>query len=271
MCGAARDVDHRPVFPGNAGTPVPTHQAVIAVFDPATGVLTALMDGDVITAMRTAAGSALSTRLLARADARVLTVLGTGPQARAHALLTAPVRAFDEVRVAGRDPAKAAVLAGDLAAQGLPSRACGINDAIEGADVVCATTSALDPIVHRDRLRPGAHVASVGYTPHGREVDLALYGDSLVVVVLQPFPVGSNDIIEAIEVGLVTPGELVVLGEVVEGRHPGRTSAEKITLYKSVGVAVQDAAAAAVVLAAAQHARPGRSPTGPRSTGEAKW
>ncbi len=250
------------VFPDNAGTEVPVHQAMIAVFDPTTGAPTALMDGDVITAARTAAGSALSTRLLARPDARVLAVLGTGPQARAHALLTAPVRAFDEVRVAGRDPDRTAALADDLAAQGLPARVHSLDDAIEGADVVCATTSAARPIVRLDRLGPGTHVASVGYVPRGREVDRALLADALVVVehretVLQPYPVGSNDILEVVDTGGIDAADLVEIGEIVAGRHPGRTSDEQVTLYKSVGVAIQDAAAAAVVLAAAERAGAG--------------
>lgn len=216
-------------------------------------------DAGLLAAMpaRTATGSALSVRLLARADARVLAIIGTGPQARAHALLTAPVRAFAEVRVAGRDPSRTAALAADLAALGLPVRACGFDDAVAGADVVCATTSAVDPIVHRDRIRPGTHVTSVGYVPHGSEVDPALLRDSLVIVehretVRQPFPVGSNDVIEAIAAGLLAPADLVEIGDIVAGQHPGRTSDEQITLYRSVGVAVQDAAAAAVVLAAAE-------------------
>jgi alanine dehydrogenase len=245
------------IYGQNAVSGRPVHQAVIAAFDPATGDLRALMDGEAITALRTAAGSALSARLLARADAQVLAVIGTGPQARAHALLTAPVRAFQEVRVAGRDPAKATALRDDLAAHGLAVRACSIQDAIIDADVICAATSATEPIVHSRDVRDGAHIASVGYVPNGGEIELSLLGSSLLVVehrttALQPFPVGSNDIRAAIANGSVRAGDLAELGELVEGTHPGRTDDRQRTLYKSVGVAVQDAAAAAVVLRAAE-------------------
>lgn len=244
------------LFPGNAGTSHPTHQAVIAVFDPETGAPVALLDGDAITAVRTAAGSALSVRLLARPDARVLAVVGTGVQARAHALLVPAVRTFDEVRVAGRDPERAGALARDLAERGLPARAVALDGALEGADVVCATTSATEPVVRRAALAPGTHVASVGYVRDGHEVDRDLVADALVVVehretVLQPFPVGAAEIAAAVADGAVAADDLVEIGELVAGTRTGRTDDARITLYKSVGLAAQDAAAAAVVLAAA--------------------
>lgn len=243
------------VFPGNAAAGHPVHQALIATFDLETGVPTALMDGDAITALRTAAASALSVRLLARSDAAVLAVLGTGPQADAHVRLAAAVRPFREVRLAGRDPAKAAAMARDLAADGFEVRPCGFDAAIEGADVVCAATSTVEPLVRAGRIGEGVHVASVGYVPHGRELDPRLYAGALLAVehratALQPFPVGSNDLVDAIAAGTVEPGDVVELGELVDGTRPGRTDDRGVTLYKSVGVAVQDAAAAACVLAA---------------------
>ena len=241
------------LFPRNAGSELPTHQAVIAVFDPRDGRLTALLDGTEITAVRTAAGSALATRLLARDGARALAILGTGVQARAHAQAVTRVRSFTDIRVAGRDPAKAAALAGELDP---PARAAtSWEEACDGADVVCATTHSLEPVVRREWLSDGAHVTSVGYNPNGREVDQATVADALVVVesraaALAPPPAGSTDLIGAEDV--------VEIGELIDGRRPGRTTRDQITLYKSVGVAVQDGVAARLVLDAARERGVGR-------------
>jgi ornithine cyclodeaminase/alanine dehydrogenase-like protein (mu-crystallin family) len=225
-----------------------THQALICVFDPTNGSPTALIDGTYITATRTAAGSALATRLLAREDARVLAILGAGVQARTHADALRRVRDFDEVRVAGRDPGRAAELAAEIGAE----HAASWEEAVRGADVVAATTHAEEPVVLREWLKPGVHVNSVGANPSGRgEVDTAVVRDALVAVesrasTLAPPPAGAPEFRDS------APEEVVELGELVAGTRPGRTSQEQITLYKSVGVAVQDAAAAALVLAAAR-------------------
>jgi alanine dehydrogenase len=232
------------VFPQN--TTLPTHQAVIAAFDPQTGEPTAFLDGTAITALRTAAGSALATRLLSRADATTLAILGTGVQARAHAEALPRVRAFTEIRVAGRDRAKAEAFAAEIGATAATSFA----EACDGADVVCATTHADEPVVLRDHLSPGTHVTSVGFNPTGREVDDATVADALVAVesresALAPVPAGSLDLADA------NPDDVVEIGELLDGRRAGRTSPDELTLYKSVGVAVQDAAAAALVLRAA--------------------
>jgi alanine dehydrogenase len=248
------------LFPGNAGTAVPTHQALIAVFDPVTGSPVAVVDGTEITATRTAACSALSARLLAREDAAVLAVLGTGVRARVHARALPRVRPIREIRVAGRDPAKAQALAGELAAEtGLDVRAAdSFADAVGDADIVCATTAAEEPVVRRPWLRAGTHVTSVGFNARGREVDDATVADALVCVesrsaVLAPLPAGSTDLIEPIRAGVIGEDHIhAELGELVLGTRPGRTSPEQITLYKSVGVAVQDAMAAALVLEAAR-------------------
>jgi ornithine cyclodeaminase len=232
-----------------------THQALIAVFDPANGSPIALLDGTHITATRTAAGSALATRLLAREDARVLAILGAGVQARTHADALRRVRGFDEIRVASRDPARAAALARELGAAAAGS----FEEAVRGADVVAATTHAIEPILLREWLEPGVHVNSVGANPAGRgEVDPAIVRDATVVAVefrestLAPPPAGASEFRDG------APPDVVELGELVAGSKPGRTSQDQITLYKSVGVAVQDAAAAALVLAAARQRSIGR-------------
>src|SRR4051794_15222824 len=161
------------LFPRNAGTALPTHQAVIVVFDPATGEPTALLDGTVITAVRTGACSALSARLLAREDASVMAVLGTGVQARSHTRAVVRVRPIRELRVAGRDAGRARDLAAELGRElGVEARGAGsYEEALADADVACATTHASEPVVRRAWLSPGAHVISVGYNPAGREVD----------------------------------------------------------------------------------------------------
>jgi ornithine cyclodeaminase/alanine dehydrogenase-like protein (mu-crystallin family) len=227
-----------------------THQAVICVFDPENGTPLALMDGTFITATRTAAGSALATRLLARQDAKVLALIGTGVQARSHARALPRVREFSDVRVVGRERAKAEALAAEIGPQ---ARAVdSYEEAVRGADVVAATTHAREPVVRREWLSPGTHVNSVGLNPAGRELDAETVADALLVVesresALAPPPAGAPEL-----VGVDPAAVHAELGELVAGTKPGRTSPEQITLYKSVGVAVQDAAAAALVLAAAR-------------------
>jgi ornithine cyclodeaminase/alanine dehydrogenase-like protein (mu-crystallin family) len=240
------------VFPHNRDRE--THQAIICVFDPDTGTPVALMDGTYITATRTAAGSALATRLLAREDARVLAILGTGVQAHSHARLLPRVRPFEEVRVAGRDPERVEAFAQEIGGVAAES----YEEAVRGADVVATTTHAPQPVVRREWLGPGVHVNSVGLNPSGRELDEATVADALLVVesrasALAPPPAGAPEL-----VGIDAARVYAELGELVTGAKPGRRSRDEITLYKSVGVAVQDAAAAALVLAAARERSVGR-------------
>jgi ornithine cyclodeaminase len=247
------------LFPRN--TDRPTHQAVIVVFDAYNGSPLALMDGEAITAARTAAGSALATDLLARKDAHVLAVIGTGVQARAHVRAVSRVREFGSICVVGRDRAKAEALAKELGA----SASVDIQQALREADVVCACTHSKEPVVRREWLKPGAHVNSVGYNTAGREVDGATFRDALLVIesraaTLAPPPAGSNDIAMAIAEGAMTRDHVhAELGELVSGARRGRADPTQITLYKSVGVAVQDAAAAAMVLEAARKSGVGRT------------
>jgi ornithine cyclodeaminase len=239
------------LFPHNPPEGPPAHQAAILVFDAATGTPTALMDGTSITELRTAAASRLATRLLAQPDSAVLAVLGTGVQARAHVRALARERAWREVRVAGRDRGRADALAGQLAREtDLPVAAAGsFAEALTGADVVCAATAATEPVVRREWLAPGMHVNSVGYTTAGREVDADTIRDAVVVVESREAALGqSNDLRLS---GVADPVD-AELGELVAGIHPGRTSTEQITLYKSLGVATEDDAAAVLVLTAAE-------------------
>src|SRR5690242_15387757 len=152
------------LFPGNVDRH--THQAAIVLFDPENGSPIALMDGTYITATRTAAAAALATRLLAREDAKVLAIVGTGVQARSHARAFAHIREWTEVRIAGRDAARAEALAGEIGARFVPS----YEEAVRGADVVAATTHSAEPLVRAEWVAPGAHVNSVGYNTDGSEL-----------------------------------------------------------------------------------------------------
>ncbi len=237
----------------------PTHQALICCFDPATGTPVAVIDGTHVTAARTAAGSAVATRLLARPGASRVAVIGTGVQAHAHARALARLPGVQVVLLAGRDASKARALAGELVSAGVPAQAiASAEDAVRSADVVCAATHAAAPVLRREWLRPGAHVNSVGYNAGGEgEIDAATIRDALVVVesraaALSPPPAGAIELVRAVESHAIDAGHIVEVGQVAAGTARGRAGDTQLTLYKSVGVAVQDAAAAALILAAAQ-------------------
>ncbi len=246
------------LFPDNYDRP--THQAVIVCFDSDTGTPLALMDGTYITATRTAAGSALATRLLARTGSAVVAVIGTGVQARTHARALSRLHGVEAVVIAGRDHAKAAALTDELVDSGVPANAvASIEQAVRSADIVCAATHADEPVVRREWLRPGTHVNSVGYNTAGAgELDTDTLRDALVVVesraaALAPPPSGAVELRRAIEARAITTEHIhAELGELAAGDRQGRTDDRQLTVYKSVGVAVQDAAAAALVLAAAR-------------------
>jgi alanine dehydrogenase len=229
------------VFPGHE----PSHEALIAVFDAETGTPRAVMDGTHLTAVRTGASSAVATRALAREDARVLAVLGAGVQGWSHLDAVRRVRDFDEVRVASRTHEHAEALAAETGATAVES----FEDAVRGADVVCCCTHAGSPVLRRDWLDPGTHVCSVG-VGDGPELDKATVNAGLLVVessaAFEPFPAGAH------ELSGLDPSIAVELGQILSGDHPGRTSDEEITVYKSMGHAVEDAAAAALVLERAQ-------------------
>jgi alanine dehydrogenase len=233
------------LFPHN--TDRPTHQAAIVLFDPANGSPVALMDGTYITATRTAAAAALAARLLARPDAKVLAIIGTGVQARSHVRAFSQIREWGEIRIAGRDPAKAEALAAELGLAAAPS----FEAAVRGADVVAATTHSAEPVVMAEWVAPGTHVSSVGYNAPGSELDPALVRAATIVVESRessfaPPPGGAPEL-AGLERALVSE-----LGELVSGGRRGRATPIEITLYKSVGVAAQDLAAAALVLTAAR-------------------
>jgi alanine dehydrogenase len=246
------------LFPDNRDRP--THQAVIVCFDAETGTPVALMDGTYITATRTAAGSALATRLLARAGSAVVTVIGTGVQARSHARALSRLAGIDVVQIVGRDVDEVTALTEELADAGIPATAMdSIEEGVRSAHVVCAATHADTPVVRREWLAPGTHVNSVGYNAAGTgEIDTATVRDAVLVVearsaALAEPPSGAVELRRAIELGVITADHIhAELGELVAGDREGRTDDSQLTLYKSVGVAAQDAAAAGLVLESAR-------------------
>jgi alanine dehydrogenase len=230
------------VFPGNDALGAPTHQALIALFDEATGTPVCVMDGTYVTAARTGAASAVATRLLAREDARVLAVLGAGVQGRSHLEAVRRVRRFSEIRVASRTEARAEELARAFGGQD----ASLFEDAVRGADVVCCCTDSSEPVIQRDWLSPGAHVTSVGASREGPELDRETVAAAGVLAVesrvaFEPYPAGAH------ELQGLDAAAAVELGEVLAGTRPGRTSDGEITVYKSMGHAVEDAVAARLV------------------------
>jgi alanine dehydrogenase len=220
-------------YPNNDG--VPTHHALIILFRPQTGEPLATMDGRLITEMRTAAVSAVATRHLAREDASVLAILGSGVQAGSHLEALRLVRSFREVRV--WSPRHAAAFAERVGARAIVSA----EEAVRGADVVVVATSSRTPVLKGEWLSAGAHVNAVGACrPDWRELDDDVMRRARLYV--------ESKEAATRESGDVIAGEVFAeIGEVVAGTRPGRQTAEEITLFKSVGVGVEDVVAADLV------------------------
>ena len=226
-------------YPSNAARGLPTHLAVILLFAPETGEALALLDGRLITEMRTAAVSAVATKVLAAPDARVLAILGSGVQARAHVEALRHVRDFPEIRVWGRTRAHAERFANEVGAK-LMSAA----DAVRGADVIVTATAATEPVLEGAWLKPGAHVNAIGWGGHtSRELDDAAMANVVVVESREAAHDQCGDVI-------LSGAEIyAALGEILAGDKPAR--AEETTIFDSVGIAAEDMAAARLVYDAA--------------------
>lgn len=239
------------VFPGNAATGMHTHQALVALFDSRTGQPQAIMDGRFITEIRTAATSALATRALARPDARIVAILGTGVQAHAHIDALREVMHIDEVRAWGRTQTKAAELVDFAGKRGLRARvAASPGDACRGAGVVCTVTSSRDPILTSSDIEPGAHVNAVGMAgPTSRELPGELMARATIVVDSMDGALNeSANIILAIREGrLPAKPSLTLLCDVIAGKAPGRRGHDDITIFDSIGIAIEDVACARLV------------------------
>jgi ornithine cyclodeaminase/alanine dehydrogenase-like protein (mu-crystallin family) len=231
------------IMPGNPARGLDTHQGTVTLFDGTTGRPRAMLDASAVTAVRTAAVSAVATRVLAREDARVLAILGAGVQGRAHLNALVPVRGFEEVRVYSPSFEHARALA-----DGRATVAASAEDAVRGADVVVLATSSSEPVIRHDWLAPGAHVNAIGASvPSARELDVetvaagALFCDSR-----ESLRAEAGEFRLALEQGAISGEDHVraELGEVLAGMAPGRTGPEEVTVFRSLGLAVEDLAAA---------------------------
>jgi ornithine cyclodeaminase/alanine dehydrogenase-like protein (mu-crystallin family) len=235
------------VFPDNPKRGLDAHQGTVTLFDGETGEVRVLMNASAITAIRTAAVSAVATRLLARKDARVLGILGAGVQARSHLEALPLVRNFDTVRIFSRTLEHAQALAAQVGAEAVDTA----EEAVRDADVVVTATSSAEPVLAREWLKPGAHVNAIGgRPPQMTELDTATIADSAFYVDRrESAEAEAGDYRAAVESGAIGPAHIrAELGELVIGVKPGRSSEEEITVFRSLGLAVEDLAAAEYVL-----------------------
>ena len=239
------------IVAGNPARGLDTHQGTVTLFDGSTGEPRAILDASAVTEVRTAAVSAVATRVLAREDARVLAILGAGVQGRSHLRALVPVREFEEVRVyaPSREHAQAVAV-------GRATVASSAEEAVRGADVVVTATSSSQPVISRAWLAPGAHVNAVGASvPSARELDLetvvdgALFCDSR-----ESLRNEAGEFRLALEQGAISGEDHVraELGEVLAGMAPGRTGPDELTVFRSLGLAVEDLAAAVRAVARAR-------------------
>lgn len=245
------------VYPANAQRGLSSHMGVVVLFDPQEGVPLAIIDAASITGLRTAAATAVATKALSREDAGDLAIIGTGEQAAAHLHAISLVRKLRSVRVWGRSLEKAKAFAERETADGLPRiEVCaGIRDAVADADLVCTTTGSREPIVEGAWIEPGAHVNLVGASSAAaREVDDALVLRSSFFVDFRGSALAqAGELLAALGANAAKHirGEI---GEVLDGNVPGRTDEREITVYKSLGIAAQDLAAAHAVYHRARQA-----------------
>jgi len=241
------------IFPDNHHTQYDSHQGVVLLFDAERGLLRAIVDGTAVTAVRTAAASGVATRHLARPDAGDLAIIGSGTQAASHLEAMLAVREIRRIRVFSRTRAGAEAFAAHASASfGRPVEvAATARAAVEGADLICTTTTAHTPVVMGDWISPGAHINAVGaYQPHARELDTAaVAGARCYVDRMESALNEAGEFIIAKEEGAIG-GEHIIgeIGALLSGKISGRTSTHDITLFKSLGIAVEDLAAARHIL-----------------------
>jgi ornithine cyclodeaminase/alanine dehydrogenase-like protein (mu-crystallin family) len=241
------------LFPDNGKQQKPVIQGYVLLFDGADGAPIALVEASSLTAIRTAAASGAATRALANADASVLALLGCGVQARSHLAAMRAVRPVREVRVWGPDAARAATFASDHAADGLTVTAARtVEEAVTGADLICAVSAARKPILAGAWLADGAHVNLVGaHTAETREADGAALARARVFTEITRFALAeAGDILLAIAEGAISENHIAgEIGAVLNGTLAGREHRDQITLYKSLGNTAQDLMAACHVIA----------------------
>jgi ornithine cyclodeaminase len=253
------------VFDKNSESGLARIQAAVLVLDPATGQPQALLEGAALTAIRTAAASGLATELLSRRDSRIVAILGAGVQARAHLEALCAVRPITEVRIYSRTPAKVEVLLRDIANRREHKvrlvAATSAREALDHADIICCTTTSSVPVFADADVAAGTHINAVGsYTPGAREAPAETVRRARVVVdSRQASWDEAGDLIQPLNAGVIDRDHIYAeLGEIVTCRKPGRSDNCQITLFKSVGLAVQDAVAARRALENARHLNLGR-------------
>lgn len=242
------------IYHGNHQHGLPALIALVLVLDVETGVPVAMMDGTLITALRTGAGSGLATELLAHKDASVVAVFGAGAQARTQLEAVRVVRPIQEVRIVSRTRESAQRFAAEIqgvVVQVMDDRA----EAVRGADIIVAASTSSTPVFDGNNVDPGTHINGIGaYTPEMQEIDAALVQRAKIVVGSREAALKeAGDLVIPIQQGLISASNIYAeLGEIVNGDKVGRTSDNEITFYKSVGNAAQDVATAELVVRAAE-------------------
>ena len=245
------------VFPGNPSLGKDAHQGLVMLFSQETGEPLALMNASQITAIRTAAVSAVATRLLARPDASDLGIIGAGVQARTHLVALALVRSIKRARVACRNPEHAIQLVRELQDKvAFPIEVVSSNEAaVRGADIVVTATSAHEPVLKREWIANGAHINAIGtHSPQSREIDTGTMAAARIFVDRRESALNeAGDYLLAAQEGAVTPDSIIAeVGEVIIESKKGRTSPREITLFKSLGLAIEDVVCADYLFRKAQ-------------------
>ncbi|WP_285294457.1 iminosuccinate reductase BhcD [Aureimonas altamirensis] len=236
-------------WPGNMARGLTNHQSTIFLFDADTGQCRAIVGGNRLTALRTAAASAISIKYLAREDARVLGIIGAGHQSTFQLEAALEQRAFEKIVGWNVEPDMLSKLEEVAARRGLPFERVDLDGLSAQADVIITITSSFAPILKAAEVRPGTHIACMGTDTVGKqEVEAELVSRASVFTdeVAQAVTLGESQ--HAVAAGLVDAGSIVEIGQVVTGAHPGRTSAEEITLFDGTGVGLQDLAVASAVV-----------------------
>ena len=247
------------VFPRNAARSLPTIHALVIAFDAQTGAPAAVIEGATLTALRTGAASGAATDLLARMDSSTLAVFGSGAQARTQVEAVCAVRPIHEVRIYSLDPEGARRMAAELDGQTLSGArvllTASAEEAAAGADVICTATTSSTPVFGDSMLSEGVHINAIGaFTPEMQEIDPATITRARIFVDSRQAALAeAGDLIQPIRQGLITEAAIVAeLGEVVAGMRAGRRTPQETTVFKSVGIAVQDAVAAGAILRRAE-------------------
>ena len=237
------------VFPENPVQGKDAHQGAVMLFSRETGELLALMNASEITAIRTAAVSAVATRLLAREDAGRLAIVGAGVQARTHLAALALVRTIKDARVVARNFEHAVELVQEMQPKfSFPLSPMRTNEeAVRDADLIVTATSSLEPVIDKEWISAGAHINAIGtHSPNSREIDSGTMGAARIFVDRRESALSeSGDYLLAAKEGVVTPESILgEIGELLIGSKSGRTSPSEITLFKSLGLAIEDVACA---------------------------